>query len=382
MKKIIYFIDCFKFVLAFIIKNFLKDNDDIFLIGERKDEAQDNGYHLFKYIREKYPNEKVYYVITKSSKDFKKVSIYSNVIKYNSLKHYIYILKAKKFICGHLGSCFPDTPVVWKAREKNIISGKRVFIQHGITISEHEALKYKSNSIDEFICGAAPEYDFVNSKFGYPDGSVKYLGFCRFDNLHKLSVKNQILIMPTWRGWLGETWCRNSEDEFLKSKYYKKLNSLINSTKLINFLEENNINLIFYPHYEMQKYLKFFYKTSKNIIIANKETFDVQSLLIESKLLITDYSSVAFDFAYMKKKILYYQFDSDEYYKNHYKKGYFDYERNGFGDVFSEEDKIIEELINIYELEINKKYEKRINEFFRINDVNNCERNYLNMIKG
>ena len=44
---------------------------------------------------------------------------------------------------------------------------------------------YKSTKFDKFICGAKPEYEFIKNKFGYDDKRVKYLGFCRFDNLHK-----------------------------------------------------------------------------------------------------------------------------------------------------------------------------------------------------
>ena len=46
--------------------------------------------------------------------------------------------------------------------------------------------------------------------------------------------------------------------------------------------------------------------------------FDYQKILIKSSLLITDYSSVFFDFSYMKKPIIYTQFDYELHRKVHY----------------------------------------------------------------
>ena len=43
------------------------------------------------------------------------------------------------------------------------------------------------------------------------------------------------------------------------------------------------------------------------------------------KYLITDYSSVFFDVAYMKKNIIFYQFDNIKFQLEHYNKGYLNY---------------------------------------------------------
>lgn len=48
----------------------------------------------------------------------------------------------------------------------------------------------------------------------------------------------------------------------------------------------------------------------------------------EGSMMITDYSSVAFEFAYLRKPIVYYQFDKKAFFEKHtYRKGYFDYEK-------------------------------------------------------
>ena len=188
--------------------------------------------------------------------------------------------------------------------------------------------------------------------------------------------------MPTWRkNIVNPSYIKKKQLDdsiFLNSLYFEKYSSLLNNKELHKFLEEHNYNLIFYPHYEIQQYLKYFSTNSKNIFIASKEKFDVQTLLKESKLLITDYSSVFFDFAYMKKPLLYYHFD-----EGHYKKGYFDYVKDGFGKVISEEKILIENIKIAFEnnFEMEKEYINRVNECFTFVDNKNCERIYSEIIK-
>ena len=82
----------------------------------------------------------------------------------------------------------------------------------------------------------------------------------------------------------------------------------------------------------MQPYIDYFQICgNEHITICSENDYDVQYLLKSAALLITDYSSVAFDFAYMKKPIIYYQFDESLYYKKHYERGYFDYDKMRFG---------------------------------------------------
>lgn len=376
--------DSFKLGMAFIIgaiyKVFYKDN--IYLIGERKDQCQDNGYHLFKYVRENHKEDKFYYVITKDSNQLDKISHLGNIIFYGSFKHYLYYIFARKLVCAHVGSCTPDTPAVWKLEELKLIEKNRVFIQHGITKELIPSLMKNGSGITTFICGAKPEYAFVKEQFGYGEENVKYLGFCRFDNLHEINVKKQILIMPTWRQWFGMNGnSKVNKNEFENSTYFKTFNSLINNVELEKLIELQGYKVIFYPHHEMQRYIDKFQSESNNILIANKAEYDVQELLKESEILITDYSSIAFDFAYMKKSVIYYQFDTKEYYEKHYEKGYFDYERDGFGPIFSSSETMLNELNNILNGEFDNKFLKRVESFFEINDKNNCLRHYSEIIK-
>ena len=109
----------------------------------------------------------------------------------------------------------------------------------------------------------------------------------------------------------------------------------------------------------------------------------MQELLINSDVLITDYSSVSFDYGYMRKPMVFYQYDEVEFRSVQYKKGYFDDKRDGFGAVVNTEDEVIEQLRRILEngLRPDEEYLARMNAFFCFNDTGNCNRVYQAICK-
>ena len=134
---------------------------------------------------------------------------------------------------------------------------------------------------------------------------------------------------------------------FVSTDYYQHWNAVLNSEKIDKILKENNLELIFYPHRNMQKYIEEFKTNSENITIADWKQYDVQGLLKESALLITDLSSIFMDFGYMRKPMIYYQFDMEKFRKGQYQQGYFEYKRDGFADrrnLFGERKRIFPPL--------------------------------------
>ncbi len=105
--------------------------------------------------------------------------------------------------------------------------------------------------------------------------------------------------------------------------------------------------------------------------------------MMKAACMITDYSSTAMDFAYMKKPLLYYQFDEAEYREKHFKKGYFDYARNGFGEVCAECGNLMDNLEQILEngAQMTPKYLARVEDFFVLRDRNNCKRIYEQIMR-
>ncbi|GIN69620.1 hypothetical protein J14TS2_00950 [Bacillus sp. J14TS2] len=367
----------------FILSQLLQFNSkykDIWIVCERFNEARDNGYHLFKYIREKHSKIKCFYIIDRSSADLSKVGSFENVIYFGTFKHYLYYFLAKRHISTH-GAGNGCMPNIYACKLLDFIvkpRAKNVYLKHGIIKDDLPSLHKNKSRIDLFVCGASLEYKLVKEKFGFNNNEVKYLGLARFDNLMNFSAKKQIMYMPTWRTFLRYS---NSK-EFKESNYYKKINALLNNKELIDFLDHNDVSFVLCLHPLLKEYSHLFNKTGKNIKINNTAENDIQLLLKESALLITDHSSIYFDFAYMNKPIVYYQFDNEEFFKSHSGIRKFDYLKQGFGPVLKNEEELVKQVINISNnnFKNTRLYEKRIEDCFPLRDNKNCERNFLSIL--
>lgn len=338
------------------------------VLHERGTDARDNAYFFYRYLKEKHPEQKIYYIIDKHSSDYSKVK--EDAVHFGSLKNYWVLATAEKIISTH---CYKGLPNINPTLFRFFKLNQRVyFLQHGVMKDDIPQFHYDQTGVQLFICGAKPEYDYIQEVFGYPTGVVRYTGLARYDTLHDIKTKRQILIMPTWRMYI------NGENQFLESEYYQQWNRFLTDPQLAEYLEQNDLSAIFYPHYEVQKYLQCFQPVSKRIVLADFANYDVQTLLKESKLLVTDYSSVFFDFAYMRKPVVYFQFDQDEFFDKHYNRGYFSYQAMGFGPVADDVHAAIDAIKQSAEMEFNptEEYLNRMESFFPLFDQKNCERIY------
>ncbi|MFD0869524.1 bifunctional glycosyltransferase/CDP-glycerol:glycerophosphate glycerophosphotransferase [Paenibacillus residui] len=372
-------------VLILLIANLLKNNrkyQAVWLICERGDDAADNGYHFFKYLRENHPEINAHYLIDFNSKqDYEKIKKFGNIVQFGSIQHKLLFAVSKFAISAHKGKIEPwNYQLFLKLAGRKFGDKKYVFLQHGITKDDvRDILGRENTSFDLFITAAKPEFDYIVKTFGYAPTEVAYTGFPRFDALHDFESKQQILFMPTYRlNVVQPSWLPKSvpDSVFINSEFYARLQSFINNEHLIQTLEKNDYKLVFYPHYEVQQYLKYFSTVSDRVIIANKNEYDVQRLLKESQLLITDFSSVFFDFAYMEKPVIFYQFDRNSFFEQHYRKGYFDYERDGFGPICEQEEDLVNKVEYYFEndFKLDDKYISRLDDFFELRDRNNCNR--------
>lgn len=359
-------------LLGRISSKFLKD---VWLVSERGNDARDNGYWFYKFLKENHPSIKSFFVITNDSEDYEKAAKLGNTVKFRSFKHYFLYFTAEHLIGTHVQPCAPDKVMYYHLAKMGIRPrGKQTFLQHGITKDDMRWLDAEHLYIDLFVCGARPEYEEIKNTYNHPEGVVQYLGLARFDNLIKADKKEKmILVMPTWRGASYHT-----NGDFKESAYFKRFNSFLNNKDLSAMLEKYDYTLVFYPHTEMQKYIALFGNGSKRVVIADKSSYDVQELLMNCAMLVTDYSSVFFDAAFLKKPMVYYQFDEEEYHLCHYKKGYFDFREDGFGEVVTEEKELTEAIQRCFDSKMtpDEKYQKRAERFFELHDDKNCERIY------
>lgn len=364
------------FFLIPIAKAFGKKYKNTWVVTERPNQARDNGYVFFKYMRMQHPEQEVYYVIDKNSKDYEKIKGIGNIIQFNSLSHYIIYIVSRIHISSHVNGCAPSNSLPVFKRIKNRIGYKDVFLPHGVSYGISEFCLKKYAHIDLFICSCEPEYYNVLNNYGYSKSEVAYTGFPRLDLWHDFKVnQNKIVLMPTWRAYLAQ----NSNTVFEETEYYREYSNFILNEQLHHFLEMNDLTMVFYLHNDMRKYVNSFVTDCKNIEIVYKDDqYDIQELLKEASLLITDYSSVHFDFAYMNKPVIYFQFDKEEFLKRQYRESIFDAEKNGFGPVAYNVDELISNIKDAFQNDftMTEKYYNRMRTFYQIYDNHNCDRVY------
>ena len=285
-------------------------DDNIWLLGERTNTAQDNGIVLFDWLQENTEID-AYYVIDEESPDYAPLENHPKVLVFGSEKHFEIAIKAKVLLCTHdFENILPYKPARGFFGYEHTI---KVFLQHGVlgrkNVEYHK--KYYDLPFDLFIVSSeAEKHEVVMKKMGYEENEVAVTGLARFDRLIQKDKPRDILLMPTWRDWI------NTDEQFLSSEYYFAYSNLIQNPKLHSMLEENNINLNFYPHYRAQNY----FETEVNALHDRVKFIPlgsntVQSLLIDHALLITDYSSVSFDFSLLNKPVIFYHFDVERFFR-------------------------------------------------------------------
>lgn len=356
-------------IMYMILYPFLK-NKRIWFYMDFPTIADDNGMHLFKYsMNQNEKDIKKYFIIDKNTPHYDKMKKIGPVIGYHSIKHRVLGLFTEKIITSH-----PDNNYIYAfwghyPNFAGILKSSTIFLQHGITLNNICGWlnKYDKN-LDFMTTASKKEYESLfKYHYNYDKDIIHLLGFPRFDNLQNEKTKT-ILLMPSWRRYL------NHENKYTisNSSYFNTYNSLINNKKLIEKSEEYGYTIIFRPHPHVYKYVGLFDENES--IKIDYERGSYQELFKKGALLITDYSSVAFDFAYLKKPVLYYQSTND--YHFNLDESYFDYETMGFGEVCRSEDELVDLIIEYMEndCKMKEKFIQNVEEYFTFTDKNNCMR--------
>ena len=373
--------------LAALILKLLKRRE-IWIICDRDDAAGDNGEALFKYLVSKENNAKLYFAIGRDCPDYQRMRRYGKVLAIGSLRYYIKYLIADKVISSQTGEWVTDPFGGDGKYMKSMYDFDYVFLQHGIILNDLSGwFTYYKKDISLFITSAEREYEAV-SHYGYccNENTVRLTGLPRFDYLHD-DAKKKIVFMPTWRKDIAGpaipgTAHREYSDQFKRSAYYRFYDGLINSPELLACMKKFGYTGELYIHPAFTVQARDFH--GNDIIKVSESVAKYNKVLADSALMVTDYSSAVFDFAYLKKPVVYTQFDADEFYTEHHcGQGYFDYKTDGFGPVCYNKEDAVEALVKYIEsgCTMEEEYRKRADGFFAFNDKDNCKRVHAEISK-
>ena len=347
-------------------------DDNLWLVGERTDTAQDNGIIFYQYLR-KETNVDAYYIIDPESSDYPKIQDDPHVVAFGSDRHFELAAKAGVLAGTHdIENLLPYKAAPGYFGYENTF---KVFLQHGIlgrkNVKYHK--KYYEDPFDLVIVSSDHEkYDIVVDQFGYDEEVVAVTGLARFDRLERKSKGRNILLMPTWRDWI------QNDDAFFASHYFKAYIGLLQHPWLHRLLKEHDAQLYFYPHYRAQQFFKeAIGELPPRISFINQGEETVQELLQRHALLITDYSSVGFDFAIMHKPVIYYHFDRKRFFRQGILRPV---EETFLGRIANREN----ELLNLIDDRLKDNfanYDVGLDSILKHEDHHNCERIYQSIIE-
>jgi CDP-glycerol glycerophosphotransferase (TagB/SpsB family)/glycosyltransferase involved in cell wall biosynthesis len=354
----------------------------LWLFIERPTAGGDNAQAFFEYASKQTDNIKKIFIIAKDSSDYSKIRSIGRVVPWESKRHLMYFLLSDTLISSHADEFIINPFNNDRKYFYDLLNFDFIFLQHGIIKDDLSNWLNKINkNIRLFITSAKPEYNSIlKYDYLYSKKEVLLSGLPRYDKLINHPCQ-KILVMPTWRKFLstevnGSDLTKDNKD-FSNTDFYKFYNRLITNPKLLDIINKMGYKIKLCLHPAMINKVAFF-KDSKYVEIS-KEICNYNKEFSEGSLLITDYSSVAFDFAYLRKPVIYSQFDYKEVFSNHiYEEGYFSYKDDGFGPVCEDLDCTIKNIIKVLEngCKLEKKYRDRIDGFFEYNDKKNCERVY------
>jgi glycosyltransferase involved in cell wall biosynthesis len=365
---------------------------DAWVLLDRTNEADDSAEHLFRHLREHRPDVNAWFVLERGCADWARLhtEFGDRLVDYGSLRWQLLM-----FRCVHLVSSHIDVPVhrprkiVWALRPREP-SWRFTFLQHGV-IKDDLSAWLNTKPLDLFVTSTPGEYASIagdRTPYTFTSKEVRLTGLPRFDRLRRIAAtlddadRDLVLVAPTWRQDLigpaaPVTGHRRVRDGFGDTEYARSWLGVLCSDELRDLAAEHGLRIGFLPHPLLQPILP----TLGLPAHVEPLTFDgagAQRLFAGAAVLVTDYSSMAFNAAYVDRPVVYFQFDADTAFAGGHvgRRGYFDYARDGFGPVTSSAEQTVEAVADIVERGCTPaaEYAERIAQAFVLRDGHCCER--------
>ena len=348
--------------------------------------AQDNGFYFFQYCMENLSpaeNRHIYYILDRDSAQWEKAAKYGkHVIPFMSFRHMFSLLTANLYVASdsrlHAYAWLPKPNLI----SREIGHHDIFFLQHGVTAMKRvDNLFGKKGSapMTYFTTVSQFEQDIVTQNFGYTRETAPILGFTRWDVLKDRSPKTDrnLLVMPTWRSWLED----QSDEVFCSSEYYQTYMNLLQNRELLDFLREKRVKLVFYIHPKLREFLRNFRAESETVELIPFGGRALNELIMECSALVTDYSSVAWDVYYIKKPVIFYQFDAELYERS--TGSYIDMNTELFGPRCLTETELVRTIEDCVQNDFQEQphFAEMREKYFAFHDQNNCKRTYDFILK-
>lgn len=300
------------FVFATLANFFFPFRRPYLVFEKLSQRAQESGFEYFKYTQRKFPREKTYFVIKSDSSDLCKTKGMKNVVLHGSFSHFYLLIRAGLFISSET----PGHAYFWRENmglTANVVRTKPyVFLQHGVLgFKKLDNMFYgdRLTAPIRLITSSQFEQDIVTKNLGYDVKKVPITGLARWDLIdlkrERTNLRDKILLFYTWRPWLDDV----DDETFATSEYLSSINKSIQLIKQMNLDKE----IIVMMHPKMQASLSE--KEISNIRLWTDSDGPLNELMSSVALLITDYSSLAWEAYYREIPVIFDMFDQQRYEK-------------------------------------------------------------------
>ena len=361
-------------------------NKKIWLMYDKLYKGGDSCEYLYRYCADKKDGISRYYIIDKNTSDYKKLKADGlKPVKTHSFKHKMLFLNTDIALITN-SNVFPFNG--YSMDKSRFIRGLCNFpsmcLQHGLSVQKCAMAQQRivDNTQMYFLASKYEYKNLSNHVYNYQGFDIlKMTGIGRYDGLIS-NDKKQILLSPTWRMYnampvtTSEGEQRAYNPEFKHTTYYKIYNDLINNPKLISTAKKTGYQIKYLLHPILSAQVNDFTPDPYVEVISSVGDLNYEKILTESSLMVTDYSGVQFDFAFMKKPLVYFH---PSQLPAHYEDGGFFYDTMGFGEICTESEQLVDTLCDYMEhgCKMKVQYIRRVEDFYTFNDDhNNCERIY------
>ncbi|GAB3067598.1 CDP-glycerol glycerophosphotransferase family protein [Intrasporangium mesophilum] len=363
---------------------------DAWVLMDRIHDANDSAEILFRWLRTNRPEVNAWFVIEKDTPDWKRLKadgFGSRVVAHGSLRWKLLMINAAHLISSHIDAPVQKPPAIVRHFQPR---WKFTFLQHGV-IKDDLSRWLNAKQMDLFVTSTPGEYDSIaadGSPYVFGTREVVLTGLPRFDRLHEKAqritgdARDLILVAPTWRNWLVPPLKPGSQrrvidSHFFETEYAKSWTALLNSPELAELAARTGRKIAFLPHPNIQPVLAKM-DLPESVLRLSFDGADVQDYFARSAVLVTDYSSMAFNAAYMDRPVVYFQFDAQRVAAGGHvgRAGYFRYERDGFGPVVAGVEQAIAAITDIADngYAARPEFQQRIDETFPQRDGQCCAR--------
>lgn len=298
-------------ILAFIVSKFWfgEKADKLVLLFEKNAAKYEESASVTfeKLIDSGYKYS--YFIVTQDAVCDVPEKYRSNVLIKHSFKHYLYFFKAKTFIGTETMVHSIDLKTFNKLALMKVASKNKnyVFLQHGVMYMvslDSEARKmFKRKNLNgkyRVVVSSQAEADHFAELGNHYYEDLYITGLPKFDKNVLNDDADKIVIMPTWRPWEINT----ARDNFLETSYFKMIMKIYNSVP-----EKLKDNVIILPHPLIVNELKNLPKAVTDTIVMDAK---YDEILRQARILITDYSSIAYDAFYRGTRVIFYWEEKDD----------------------------------------------------------------------